>query len=218
MEKNLMGYKKKFLVTDFLFYIVTMIIPIMILCGTIQTFAYIIAGVLFYGDNLQNIVLLVSQVWYLPIYLFILFLLRKFYYYEIVKKHMKEKYNFSVNSQGIEILFKNENVQISTNYIEKIHIYRYSSPFKNLYKLFCKMYMMGNMDSNFCKDITIIKVMLKDDVDLNEFERKGIYYNLFNYHKNKKTNQVSFYFYEIMYDKVSEDDICAFKEKFYDLF
>lgn len=91
--------------------------------------------------------------------------------------HMKEKSNFAVTSEGIEILTKKGIVEILTSYIEKINISTYSSPFKNRY---------------------------------------GLYYNLFNYRKSKKTGKTSFYFYEIMYDKGSENDIAFFREKFCD--
>lgn len=122
--------------------------------------------------------------------------------------HMKEKSNFAVTSEGIEILTKKGIVEILTSYIEKINITTYSFPFT--------FEIRPYSDNNMNKDITTIKIILKDDVDLDEFKIKGLYYNLFNYRKNKKTGKTSFYLYEIMYGKESENNIAFFREKFCD--
>lgn len=67
--------------------------------------------------------------------------------------------------------------------------------------------------SNFCKDITIIKIKLKNDESYDNLKNKGIYYNLFNLRKfSFKKEENCLYLYEIMYDSVSEEDIKIIKD------
>lgn len=212
MEEKLMGYKKKFFITDRFFYVLTMFFPIFILFGTIQAFIFITADFFSSGGNLDIVLFDLRQIWFVFIYLIIIFILRKFYYYEMVKYHMKEKYNFSVSNEEIEILSKKGSVQILISDIEKVYIYRFSSPFKNFYKLSCKMLMTGNMDSNFCKDVTTIKIKIKNDIESHKYKNRGVYYNLFNYNKVFGAPEINLFVYEIMYDSESEKNIDYLKQ------
>lgn len=127
---------------------------------------------------------------------------------------MKKNYNFSVDSDEIEVLLKKGNVKILASDIEGISINRYSPPFKDLYKLLCQMacFVVHKADSNFCKDITIIKIKIKNDESFDKLKNKGIYYNLFNLRKfSFKKEENCLYLYEIMYDSVSEEDINIIK-------
>lgn len=133
----------------------------------------------------------------LVLFLVILSLL-ECYYYENIKYYMKKGYNYRLYDDKIEILLKKEdNVEISFQDIKKCDIKFYSYIFKIIFNLCLS-------DTNFKKDISIIKLSLDDNENL--YKRKGIYYNLFNYKKSKKKGTTIF-LYEIMYDEKSYENL-----------
>lgn len=216
MERKYMGYKKKFIITDISFYLEIMLILLFILSNYIWFFIAVIM-LIFEDISIAKIIFaFIIQAWLSIVIFIIIFKLKKFYYYEMVKMHMKEKYNFSVSDEVVEILSKNgKNVQVLTSDIEKIYINKYCSPLKSFFKFSCKMYMMGGqMDSNFCKDITCIRMKLKSDIENENYKKRGIYYNLFNYIKKFGTDDIYLCVYEIMYDETSDRNIEYLKDMY----
>lgn len=121
---------------------------------------------------------------------------------------MKKGYNFKINSDiNIELILKDDkNVIISQYDIENIEVKAYKSPLKKMYKLISKMNLTKS--SNFCYDISEIKLTLKDSVDLDRNLKEYIFYNIFNLKRfNLKKEKNCMYLYEIMYDKKSDNNI-----------
>lgn len=228
MENVKMGFKKKFVLVDFWNYFIMMLILLFILGGVFQVvifFIVVVATSVIDISTKQDVVML-DQLFHVLIMLIgviivsicpllILFVFRKFFYYEIAKHNMQNGYNFVINPNGIELLVqKEESVIIDINGIASINLSTYSAPFKSLIPSRSINYLRNDFQSNLAKTVIIIEVILKNDVDLTKFKRKGLYYKLFNFRKNKKTNQTKFYLYEIMYDAIYEKDMVVFHQYF----
>lgn len=190
MEEKLMGYKKNFIIEDFsLFFIGIIVIPIFSVLIITQFFQLqsslgaIIFNVALFCINLITI---------------------KCYYYESIKYFMKKGYNFKLKEDKIEVLLKKEdNVIIDFKNIKEYKIYTYSYIFKQIF------YLLSMSDTNFRKDIFIIKLNLYTN---DNYKRKNLYYNLFNY-SNRKKNGVTITLYEIIYNEESYSNISLLKEK-----
>lgn len=221
METRHMGLKKNFWYLDVTCYYELVLFLLFIISYTIIEIKSFIGALII--NPISNAILNTTY-FLMPstielivtvIFIVILIFFRKSYYYDTVKYNMQKGYNLIINPNSIELLVKNEDsVVIDIDEIHSINISFYSSPFENFYKLICSMSAFYKLDSNFAKSVIIIEVILKDEIDLNKFERKGLYYRLFNYRVNKKTNQAKLYLYEITYEKLYEQDMVVFYEYF----
>lgn len=217
METVHMGFKKKFIHTDFWnnISVIFMFSFILIVLFEAATAVVVLSvanfSAIFTKQDFIMPEYLLLAVMMLTVLIVILYFSRKFFRYELLKYNMPNGYNFVINPNGIELFVQGEeSVFIDINEIDTINLSIYSSYLKYFLGFRSAYYVQSNLR----KPIITIEVILKDDIDLTKFKRKGRYYRFFNFRVNKKTNQATVYLYEIMYDNQYKHEMVAFHKYF----
>lgn len=195
-----MGNKKNYKKDIFIYFIVAFITLFSLFISTNFIFEIVLLFINFAFDK-NFVVYSILNSYALEFIFFIIFtLIRKTFYYETLKWCMPTNYNINATDKAVELWiphYKNKNVIINWKDVKKIE----TEVIKN------KAKYIKIKDTNFSKDICIIKLYLEDYYNVNNIKRKGFYYNVFVRKKDKKTKNNVLYLYEIIYDDKSDENV-----------